>query len=151
MYLFTFIFYESSVLTRVFFFYFNKIWGRGHNITILLRAPIWPTAALFARVCGAQGQIFSLHAQACILKCLNWQSLHEFSLNTDINVCCSGLTCACAIYQHLGDDGINAHNPAYTLIERVNGLSMLHLIFFIAVVMYWEARMHIHQQKHSLH
>ncbi len=28
------------------------------------------------------------------LKFLNWQSLHEFSLNTDINVCCSGLTCA---------------------------------------------------------
>uniref|UniRef100_A0A673HM02 CD276 molecule n=1 Tax=Sinocyclocheilus rhinocerous TaxID=307959 RepID=A0A673HM02_9TELE len=27
------------------------------------------------------------------LKCLNWQSLNEFSLNTDINVCCSGLTC----------------------------------------------------------
>ncbi len=26
------------------------------------------------------------------LKCFNWQSLHEFSLNTDINVCCSGLT-----------------------------------------------------------
>ncbi len=31
------------------------------------------------------------------LKCLNWQSLHEFSLNTDINVCCSGLTCARAL------------------------------------------------------
>ncbi len=28
------------------------------------------------------------------LKCFNWQSLHEFNLNTDINVCCSGLTCA---------------------------------------------------------
>ncbi len=31
------------------------------------------------------------------LKFLNWQSLHEFSLNTDINVCCSGLTCARAL------------------------------------------------------
>ncbi len=29
--------------------------------------------------------------------CLNWQSLHEFSLNTDINVCCSGLTCVRAL------------------------------------------------------
>ncbi len=28
------------------------------------------------------------------LKCLNWQSLHEFSLNTDISMCVSGLTCA---------------------------------------------------------
>ncbi len=37
----------------------------------------------------------SLHPLA--LKCLNWQSLHEFSLNTDINVCCLGLTCARAI------------------------------------------------------
>ncbi len=53
------------------------------------------------------------------LKCLNWKSLHEFSLNTDINVCCSGLTCAHARYQHPGDDGINAHNPAYgTHIEQ---------------------------------
>ncbi len=28
------------------------------------------------------------------LKCLNCQGLNEFSLNTDINVCCSGLTCS---------------------------------------------------------
>ncbi len=27
----------------------------------------------------------------------NWQSLHEFNSNTDINVCCSGLTCARAL------------------------------------------------------
>ncbi len=32
-----------------FFFYFHNILGRGHNNTILLRAPIWPAAA---RICG---------------------------------------------------------------------------------------------------
>ncbi len=45
---------------------------------------------------------------------------------------------------HVGHDGINAHIPANTRIEQVNGLST----FF--VVMYWEARMRIHQQKHTL-
>ncbi len=60
------------------------------------------------------------------LKCLNWQSLHEFSLNTDINMCCSGLTCARARYQHPGDDGIN--DSSYSSIRhshwtRMNGLS----------------------------
>ncbi len=68
------------------------------------------------------------------LKCLNWQSLHEFSLNTDINVCCSGL-------------GWWRNKCSYSSIRhshwtRVNGLSTF---FFIAViVMYWEARMRIH-------
>ncbi len=43
-------------------------------------------------------------------------------------------------YQHLGDDGINAHIPAFTRIEQ--GIAV--------VVMCWEARMRIHQQKHTL-
>ncbi len=61
------------------------------------------------------------------LNYLSWQSLHEISLNTDINVCCSGLTCARACYQHPGDAGINAHIPEYTCIERVNGLSTFYI------------------------
>ncbi len=32
------------------FFYFHKMWGRGHNNTILLRAPIWPAAVLGVRI-----------------------------------------------------------------------------------------------------
>ncbi len=60
-------------------------------------------------------QTFSLLA-SLTLKCLNWQSVHEFSLNTDISVCCSGLTVRTR-HQHPGDDGINAHIP-YTGIEQ---------------------------------
>ncbi len=37
------------------------------------------------------------------LNILNWQSLHEFSLNTYINVCYSGLICVRAHYQQPGD------------------------------------------------
>ncbi len=53
--------------------------------------------------------ICSLLMCSCIshllaLKYLNGQSLHEFSLNTDINMCCSGLTCEAII---TGDNGIN--------------------------------------------
>ncbi len=54
-----------------------------------------------------------------------------------------------ARHQHPGDDGINAHIPAYTGIEQVNGLSTF-FSFITVVVMYWEARMRIHQQKHTL-
>ncbi len=58
------------------------------------------------------------------LKCLNWQSLHEFSLNTDINVCCSDLTCARA----LSAPGWWWSKCSYSSIwhshwTRVNGLS----------------------------
>ncbi len=83
------------------------------------------------------------------LKCLNWQILHEFSLNTDINVCCSGLTCARA----LSAPGWWWNKCSYSSIRhshwtRENGLSTF---FFIAVVVtYWEARKRIHQQKHTL-
>ncbi len=77
------------------------------------------------------------------LKYLNF--LHEFSLNTDINVCCSGLTCARA----LSAPGWWRNKCSYSSIRhshwtRVNGLSIAD------VVMYWEARMRIHKQKHTL-
>ncbi len=53
-------------------------------------------------------------------------------------------------YQHPGDDGINAHIPAYgTRIEQEWMVSPL-FFFITVVVMYWEARMRIHQQKHTL-
>ncbi len=52
-----------------------------------------------------------------------------------------------ARYQHPGDDGINAHIPAYIRIEQE---WMVCPLFIAVVVMYWEARMRIHQQKHTL-
>ncbi len=85
------------------------------------------------------------------LKCLNWQSLHEFSLKTDINVCGSGLTCA----RSLSAPGWWRIKCSYSSIHshwtRLNGLSTLKKKKCIAVVvMYWEARMRIHQPKHTL-
>ncbi len=51
-------------------------------------------------------------------------------------------------HQHLGDDGINAHILAYTRMEQE---WMVCPLFFIpVVVMYWEARMRFHKQKHTL-
>ncbi len=58
------------------------------------------------------------------LKCLNWQSLHEFSLNTDINVYCSGLGWSAP--------GWWRNKRSYSSIHlhwtRVNGLSTF--VFF---------------------
>ncbi len=74
---------------------------------------------------------WKVHAQITVraskrplaLKCLNWQTLHEFSLNTDINVCCSGLTCA----QAPSAPGWWRNKCSYSNIHshgtRVNGLS----------------------------
>ncbi len=78
-------------------------------------------------------------SRSLALKCLNWQSLHEFSLNT-VSTCAVQVSPVRARYQHPGDDGINAHIPAYgTRIEQE--LMVCHFFFFIAVVvMYWEAR-----------
>ncbi len=53
------------------------------------------------------------------LKCLNWQSLHEFSLNTYISTCAVQVSSVRTHYQLPGDDGINAHIPAYdTRVEQ---------------------------------
>ncbi len=45
---------------------------------------------------SARTNLLAAHASSrpLALKCLNWQGLNEFSLNTDINVFCLGLTCA---------------------------------------------------------
>ncbi len=89
---------------------------------------------------------FSLRVRPLALKFLNWKSLHQFK---HINMCSSAhqVSSVHACYQHPGDDEINAHIPAYgTCIEQE---WMVHFFFF-AVVMYWEVRMRIHQQKHTL-
>ncbi len=84
------------------------------------------------------------------LKCLNWQSLHEFSLNTDINVCCSGLTCARAL------SAPGWWRNKWQLIIQHTALALnksewfVHFFFIAVVVMYWEAKMRTHQQKHTL-
>ncbi len=54
------------------------------------------------------------------LKILNWQNVHEFSLNTDINVLLfSSHLCARALGTRPGDYGIHDHIPAYcTRIEQ---------------------------------
>ncbi len=62
-------------------------------------------------------------------------------------MCCAGLICARA----LSAPGWWWNKCSYSSIchlhwTGVNG----PLFFFIAVVMYWEARMRIHQQKHTL-
>ncbi len=89
-------------------------------------------------------RFWKVHAQITVraskrplaLKCLNWQTLHEFSLSTDTDP---------------GDDGINAHIPAYTRIEQEWMVCPLIFFSFIdVVVMYWEDRMCFHQQKHTL-
>ncbi len=81
-------------------------------------------------------------------------------LQRELNICARSEARVCALqvspvharYQHPGDDGIN--DSSYSSIRhshwtRVNGLSTF--FFFIAVVvMYWESRMRIHQQKHTL-
>ncbi len=84
------------------------------------------------------------------LKCLNWQGLHEFSVNTDINVCCSDLTCL----RELSAPGWWRNK--WQLIIQHTALALnksewfVHFFFFhiAVVVMYWEARVLIHQQKH---
>ncbi len=42
--------------------------------------------------------------------------------------------------------------PAYStrIVHRVTGLSKFFFFFLILIVMYWEARMRIHQQKQAL-
>ncbi len=76
----------------------------------------------------------SLHPLA--LKCLNRQSLHEFSLNTDINVGSSGLSCARV-----------PSAPGWwrkTCSLALNKSEWFVQVFFITVVvMYWQARMGI--------
>ncbi len=71
-------------------------------------------------------------ARPLALKCLNWQSLHEFSLNTDINVCCSGLTCARALsapgWWRNKLQFIIQHREL-ALNKRVNGLSTFFFSF----------------------
>ncbi len=84
-----------------------------------------------AQVCvlllSARTNLLTAQVSSCPLglKCLNWQSLHEFSLKTDINVCGSGLTCACA----LSAPGWWRIKCSYSSIHshwtRLNGLSTL--------------------------
>ncbi len=62
---------------------------------IFARVLRWVCALLMSACTNLLTARASSHPLA--LKCLNWQSLHEFSLNTDINVFCSGLTSARAI------------------------------------------------------
>ncbi len=45
------------------------------------------------------------------LKCLSWQSLHEFSLN--ISTYPVQVSPVLVRHQHPGDDGLNAHIPAH--------------------------------------
>ncbi len=49
-----------------FFFYFHNIWGRGHNNTILLRAPIWPAAALRKAIAYTSWSILRSPSKAVI-------------------------------------------------------------------------------------
>ncbi len=71
----------------------------------------------FAHFWWVHTRIFSLRPLA--LKCLNRQSLHEFSLNTDISVCCSGVTFA----RVPSGPGWWWNKRSYSSIERVNGSS----------------------------
>ncbi len=87
----------------------------------------------FAYFWWAHAQIFSLLAWARVLwlLCLNWQSLHEFSLNTDIKVCCSGLACERA----LSAPGWWWNKCSYSSIRhsiwtRENDLSTFFFFFF---------------------
>ncbi len=72
---------------------------------------------IFAHFWWVHTRIFSLRPLA--LKCLHRQSLHEFSLNTDISVCCSGVTFARAP----SVPGWWRIKCSYSSIERVNGSS----------------------------
>ncbi len=72
---------------------------------------------IFAHFWWVHTRIFSLRPLA--LKCLHRQSLHEFSLNTDISVCCSGVTFARAP----SGPGWWRIKRSYSSIERVNGSS----------------------------
>ncbi len=81
----------------------------------------------------------------CVLKCLNWQSLHEFSLIRYQRV---------LFRSHLCAPGWWRNKCSYSSIRhshwtRVNGLSTSFSLIAV-VVMYWEARMRVHQQKHTL-
>ncbi len=70
------------------------------SIQTILQRELNICARSEARVCAhlmsARTNLLTARASShpLALKCLNWQSLHEFSLNADINVCCSGITCA---------------------------------------------------------
>ncbi len=81
----------------------------------------------FVLLWWAHAQIFSARASShhLALKFLNWQSLHRFK---HISTCAVQVSSVHARYQHPGDDGINAHIPAYgTCIEQE---WMVHFFFF---------------------
>ncbi len=67
-----------------------------------------------------------------------------------MSTCAVQVSPVLARYQHPGDDGINAHILAYTHIKQEWMVCPLFFSFIVVVVMYWEARMRIHQQKHIL-
>ncbi len=60
--------------SRSFFFFFHNIWGRGHNNTILIRAPIWPAAALLKGVTPQKLKEAAVKAWKSITKeeCKSW-------------------------------------------------------------------------------
>ncbi len=91
----------------------------------------------------------SSHFFSCTLalKCLNWQTLtwvqfkHRYQ-----HVLFRSHMCAHAISTRV----MTAHIPAYgTRIEQ-EWMVCRRIFPFAVVVMYWEARMRIHQQKHTL-
>ncbi len=82
------------------------------------------------------------------LKCLNWQGLNEFSLNTVINVCCSGLTCARALSARWRNKWLLIFQHTAFALNKSEWF--VHFFFIAVVVMYWETRMRFHQQKQTL-
>ncbi len=90
--------------TSMFFTVYDSNTIHQRELHICARSEVRVCALLMStRVCVLLMSARTNLLTACVssrplaLKCLNWQSLHEFSLNTDINVCCSGLTCARAL------------------------------------------------------
>ncbi len=77
----------SSTLFIYFIFYI--IFQRELNICVRSEARVCALMSARTNLLTARAS-----SRPLALKCLNWQSIHGFSLNTDINVCSSGLTCA---------------------------------------------------------
>ncbi len=68
------------------FFYFHNIWGRGHNNKILLRAPIWPAAALIKMSPQSAFEEILLHlATAHILSAAVLAPPYQYTVQRDIN------------------------------------------------------------------
>ncbi len=101
------------------------------SIQTILQRELNICARSEARVCallmGARTNPLTARASShhLALKCLNWQSLHEFSSNTDIKVCCSGLTCA----RMLSTPGWWWKKCSYSSIRHSHWIYISHIHF----------------------